>query len=304
MNATIFLAHEAEKLKQDLEEQHDQETRRGVPQHLLVLPGQIITKESGYLRGHGTFEKDGALLASVSGVVERVNKLISVKPLKSRYPGEVGDVVVGRITEVLQKVWKVDVNGRQNGLLMLSAINLPGGVQRRRTTSDELQMRSFFVENDVISAEVQQIYSDGLLALHTRSLKYGKLTNGQLITVPSALIKRVKNHFYTFPFGVDVILGNNGNIWITESSKEKELEFPTEQPEKDRNFTISAATREKICRVRNSIEALSIAFIAIYPDTILDTYLESLDRNIHPKDMLKPDMIVEITQRARERGTS
>jgi len=39
-------------------------------------------------------------MASVAGVVERVNKLISVKPLRTRYTAEIGDVVVGRITEV------------------------------------------------------------------------------------------------------------------------------------------------------------------------------------------------------------
>lgn len=33
--------------------------------------------------------------------MERVNKLLSVKPLKTRYTGEIGDIVVGRITEVL-----------------------------------------------------------------------------------------------------------------------------------------------------------------------------------------------------------
>ena len=36
-------------------------------------------------RGHGTYTCDGKLYASVAGVVERVNKLICVKPLKSRY---------------------------------------------------------------------------------------------------------------------------------------------------------------------------------------------------------------------------
>ena len=48
-----------------------------------------------------------------------------------RYTGEIGDVVVGRITEVAQKRWKVDVSARQDAILMLSSINLPGGVQVR-----------------------------------------------------------------------------------------------------------------------------------------------------------------------------
>ena len=35
-------------------------------------------------RGHGTFMQDDKLHASVAGVVERVNKLICIKPLKTR----------------------------------------------------------------------------------------------------------------------------------------------------------------------------------------------------------------------------
>ena len=36
-------------------------------------------------RGHGTYMEEEKLHASVAGVVERVNKLICVKPLKTRY---------------------------------------------------------------------------------------------------------------------------------------------------------------------------------------------------------------------------
>ena len=63
-----------------------------------------------------------------------------------RYNPEVGDLVIGRITEVRifvpacasehnerRKVqprrWKVDANARQDAVLMLSSVNLPGGVQ-------------------------------------------------------------------------------------------------------------------------------------------------------------------------------
>eukprot|EP01111_Echinosteliopsis_oligospora_P017405 TRINITY_DN7517_c0_g1_i2.p1 TRINITY_DN7517_c0_g1~~TRINITY_DN7517_c0_g1_i2.p1 ORF type:complete len:146 (-),score=35.30 TRINITY_DN7517_c0_g1_i2:511-948(-) len=116
-----------------------------------VMPGDIVTTEVGFMRGHGTFVEEDKLIASVSGIVERVDKLISVRPLRSRYTGEVGDVVVGRVTELGPKRWRVELNARQEGQLLLSAIHLPGGVQRRRTQSDELHMREFFTENDLIS---------------------------------------------------------------------------------------------------------------------------------------------------------
>lgn len=71
--------------------------------------------------------EEDALTASVAGVVEQVNKLISVRPIKNRYNGEIGDVIVGRITEVQQKRWKVDTNSRLDSVLLLSSVNLPGG---------------------------------------------------------------------------------------------------------------------------------------------------------------------------------
>lgn len=50
-------------------------------------------------------------------------------------------------------------------------------LQRRRSAEDEQMMRKHLQEGDLISAEVQNIFSDGSLSLHTRSLKYGKVVN-------------------------------------------------------------------------------------------------------------------------------
>ncbi len=46
------------------------------------------------------YVEDNKMIASVCGVVERVNKLISVRPYKSRYVPKIGDVVIGRVTDV------------------------------------------------------------------------------------------------------------------------------------------------------------------------------------------------------------
>lgn len=77
--------------------------------------------------GHGTYASDDCLKASVAGVMQKVNKLICVRPLKNRYVGEIGDVVVGRVLEVQQRRWKVETNSRLDSVLQLSSVNLPGG---------------------------------------------------------------------------------------------------------------------------------------------------------------------------------
>ncbi|KAJ1564088.1 Exosome complex component RRP4, partial [Cladochytrium tenue] len=131
------------------------------------------------------------------------------------YGGEIGDVVVGRIVELAQRRWKVDINGRQDAILTLAAVNLPGGELRRRSEEDELQMRSLLREGDMISAEIQAFFQDGAASLHTRSFKYGKLRTGTLVTIPAYTVKRSKTHFVSLACGVDVVLGVNGNCWVT-----------------------------------------------------------------------------------------
>ncbi|KAJ6651993.1 hypothetical protein lerEdw1_015850 [Lerista edwardsae] len=266
----------------------------------LVAPGDTITTDPGYMRGHGTYLGDEKLVASVAGVVDRVNKLVCVKALKTRYNGEVGDVVVGRITEVQQKRWKVETNSRLDSVLLLSSMNLPGGELRRRSAEDELAMRDYLQEGDLISpsrqAEVQAVFSDGAVSLHTRSLKYGKLGQGVLVQVSPSLVKRQKTHFHDLPCGASIILGNNGFIWI----------YPTpEQKDEDAGgFVINLEPvplpeREVISRLRNCIVALVAQKLALYDTSILYCYEASLPHQI--KDLLKPEVMDEIVLETRQR---
>ena len=235
----------------------------------IVTPGEPIPAEPGFLRGHGTLvRRDGALIATVAGMVERVNKLVSVRPLRSsRYVGEVGDVVVGRILEVGQKRWKVDVGGRQEAILMLSSINLPGGEQRRRTAEDQLNMRQFYVEHDLVSAEIQAFFQDGSMSLHTRSLMYGKLSNGVLVAdadVDEASATSTHRLWCPRHFGM------NGFVWVSarkllhhsRGRGGKAATLPAQQwKERARRRRPKRAARprgyERVCRARTASRPLT-----------------------------------------------
>ncbi|KAJ8608169.1 hypothetical protein MRB53_039767 [Persea americana] len=161
--------------------------------HNMTIPGQLITSDTQFMR---------------------------VTPIKSRYTPEIGDLVVGVITELGQKKWKVDINSRVDATLQLASINLPGGIQRRKTGSDELQMRSFFQEGDLLVAEVQSIYHDGSVSLHTRSLKYGKLRNGQFLKLAKSRtggVIRSKQSTVQIK-DCDLILGVNGYAFVHSES--------------------------------------------------------------------------------------
>lgn len=183
-----------------------------------LLPGRTICEEEDFLRGHGTQKLDSKIISSVYGTQRIINKLVSVVPANLfQYSAEIGDVVVGRVCEVLNKKWKVFLNSKNEATLHLSAINIPGIEQRKRIESDEMKMREYFNIADLIVAEVQKI-STGRIALHTRNEKYRKLDHGILLQLPPMLIPRLKSYFFESE-NAEVIVGSNGFVYIGAKQK-------------------------------------------------------------------------------------
>ncbi|XP_015379833.1 PREDICTED: exosome complex component RRP4 [Diuraphis noxia] len=262
---------------------------------IIFTPGEKIRDQAGFMRGHGTYVSAGSLKATVAGVEQNINKLVTVSPLRCRYNGEIGDVVIARVTELVHKRWKVDINARLDAVLLLTSIQLPGGELRRRGMEDEQSMRSYLSEGDLISAEVHSVFADGSLSLHMRSLKYGKLGQGVLVKVQSNLIKRSKNHFHNLSAGVSVILGNNGYIWIEPTNDNKDpVGF-----EVDLQQVVDIGDRQTISRVRNVVLALSYYKMLIY-DTSIQYALEESNKYT-VSDLLTAEACYDIVNLTRHR---
>ncbi|CAB4064885.1 RRP4 [Lepeophtheirus salmonis] len=269
----ISLANEWEKPPEDVDEATT-----------FVTPGDIITRESGYMRGHGTYASDEGneekecLIASVGGVVKRVNKLIRVLPLRSTYQGEIGDVLVGRIVEVQQKRWKVEVNSRLDAILHLSSVNLSLG------------------EGDLISAEVQTLYKDGSMSIHTRSLKYGKLEGGTVVKVSPSLIKRQKDPFPHVPWSIKSMI----------SISEEDDDYEKQEYENGSNSfddsdlgLIESNPRLAIARLRNVVLALAANGVQLWDTSIIYGFKAS--ENYDPKSLLKRDVMYDVARKTQLR---
>lgn len=275
----------------------------------IVTPGEVVTTETTWMRGHGTFTAADSptILATLAGTLLRTNKLLSVTPLRARYIPSIGDLVIGRIVEVQSRRWKVDIAAPLLAQLPLSSINLPGGVLRRRTTADELQMRQYFQEGELVLAEVQSVgQSDGTAMLHTRSLKYGKLRNGMFLSVTGASggpgVVRSKRQTFTMTMSggageVDVVLGVNGFVWISRHVEPQ----AAEQSEKlgrqgisitsleetvsasiysSQNDDIPQSTRREIVRLAGCVRALAEGAVRVDEETVTKAYEAALEIEI------------------------
>lgn len=180
-----------------------------------LLPGDNVCDADGFIRGHGTLIVDNMITSTYFGRMKQINKLVTVEPHFSfKYTPEIGDVVIGRVTGIYNKRWKLDTNCKSDTTLSLSAINLPGVMQRRKSEEDEMNMREFFDLNDLVVCEVQKVNKSGSAALHTRNDRYRKLEGGVLVTVPPYLLAPLKTRFIK-KCDIEVICGCNGYIWIT-----------------------------------------------------------------------------------------
>ncbi|KAK4089752.1 hypothetical protein Purlil1_5855 [Purpureocillium lilacinum] len=264
----------------------------------ILTPGSVITSNPQWMRGHGTYVPPNStdITSSLAGTLTKTNKLLSVRPLRARYTPEIGDLVVGRIVEVQARRWRVDVAASQLAILQISAINLPGGILRKRTETDELQIRSFFAEGDLVVAEVQQLHQDGAASLHTRSLKYGKLRNGVFAGVTGTGggggVVRSKRQVWTTEAAngagkIDVLLGVNGYIWISrhvEGDPAAEAaginrmeETVSSKVYSSQNDDIDVATMREIARFRSVILALVENGLRVDEDTVTRAYHEAVE---------------------------
>ena len=260
-------------------------------------------------RGHGTYtlpDDPTQITASLAGPLTKTNKLLSTSPLRARYIPSIGDLIVGRIVTVEKARWKVDVGAPLLANLLLSSINLPGGLLRRRTTADELQMRMYLQEGDLLVAEVGELHRDGSAGLHTRSLKYGKLRDGMLVVVAGQgsggggkVVRGRKQMFNldrrmgsTSTEHVGIILGVNGYVWLSRASADGEAslgkgaggvsisnldEAVSRTIYSSQNGSIDDSTRREIAVVAECIQTLITGGVRVDADTVSKAYEAAAD---------------------------
>ncbi|KAJ0027936.1 hypothetical protein Pint_36007 [Pistacia integerrima] len=299
----------------------------------VTVADSIPIYEDGILKGHGTSDRKGELVATVCGVVERINKLIYVRTLRSRYKPETGDIVIGRVIEVAPKRWKLEglfavERGWNRSFEELSNVysgerkSAPGSTasppMRRRTAVDELNMRSIFTENDLVCAEVRSSQNDGSLQLQARSQKYGKLEKGQLLMIDPYLVKRRKQHFHHLEqYGIDLILGCNGFVWVGEHVEARDtiVVNDSEQLAKKSGGTsmdldeqvenhTPPETRQNICRIANAIRVLSALGFNVILEVITETVKLSNTMNLDIHEMLGSEFYVLVAEKEAERRSS
>ena len=187
----------------------------------IVTPGDLLA-ENDYVAGDNTYKENGKIYATRVGLVDYDNRRVSVVALKAFYIPYIGDLVIGKVTDVTLGVWLIDINAPYPAVLRASdALNRPFKPQR-----DELS--SIFDVGDVVIAEIVAYDRTRDPLLTVSDLGLGKVKRGQIIEVTPTKIPRVigrQGSMITMlkqETGCQITVGQNGVILVSGKSLEDE----------------------------------------------------------------------------------
>lgn len=141
-----------------------------------------------------------------------------------------------------------------------------------------------------------------------------------MLTVPPYLVKRRKQHFHNLEkYGIDLILGCNGFIWVGEhvevtddmvvdqvnNSEQQSAKSDVKilsREEQERSYT-PQETRENICRTANAIRVLSTLGFNITVEVIMETVdlSSSLKQQVPIHEMLGSEFCVLVAEKEAAR---
>ncbi len=163
----------------------------------IILPGDKILE--GRTSIPNTYTDGTSTYAAVVGTLDSEGRYIS---LENRYRSMVGDVVLGVITDMIHAGYRVDLN-----------MPFEGFIPTRNVRGD-------FQLGDFVMCKVKSVSEVGDIDLgEVRRLPKGKVVEFPPAKVPrligrrSSMLLLLKDHA-----GGDIMVGNNGYVWISEKS--------------------------------------------------------------------------------------
>ncbi len=185
----------------------------------IVTPGEAIVRGNDYLPGDYTRRDGEAIIAVRYGLADISGRLVKVIPLSGVYVPRKGNSVIGRVIDVTFNGWIIDTSAPYQAFL--SAMDAGRYVSKNNLTE-------FLDFGDMIVAEVFSVKPRGIdLTMKGKGL--GKLENGIIISINPNKVPRVIGkegsmiNMIKKETGCNIIVGQNGLVWIRGSSVEAEL---------------------------------------------------------------------------------
>ena len=185
----------------------------------IVIPGEVIATGDKFLPGEGTEKKDGKIVAVRYGLAEETKDLVKVISLSGVYQPRRGNVVIGKVENVIHSGWIIDIGVADNAFLSLAEVP-------RYINKNELE--ELMDIGDMVVAKIWSINQRGI-DLSIKSRGFGKLEKGIIIRINSNKVPRIIGKEGSMislikeETNCRITVGQNGFIWIEGDTIEDEI---------------------------------------------------------------------------------
>jgi len=193
-----------------------------IEERKVVVPGESIAKGMEFLPGSGAYRINDEIKACVLGLTNVNGSVIKVIPLSGAYWPEYGDHVIGEVVDVTYSMWDIDILGP-------SVAHLQTSEGSRRYIDDRTDLSKIYDIGDYVFAKVIKASDPLFTGLTMRDIGCRKLEPGLIVKINPAKVPRLigkkgsmVNALKT-ETGCDVLIGQNGVVWIRGADPKKEL---------------------------------------------------------------------------------
>ncbi len=185
----------------------------------MVIPGETIVSGNEFLPGDGAYRSGTDVVAERYGVSNISDKHVRVIPISGAYYPRRGNTIIGTIADITFNGWLIDFGGAQNAFLPVSEV--PRYINRN-------ELREYLDFGDSVVVKVWDVKSRGVDA-SMKMRGFGKIEGGVIINVSpnkvpriigkeGSMVKMIKDST-----GCNLTVGQNGKVWISGDSSDKEL---------------------------------------------------------------------------------
>jgi len=188
----------------------------------IAVPGESLAEGMDYLPGKGTYRDKEVIRAAILGLVQIEGRAIKLIPLSGKYLPKKGDMIIGKVKEIIMSGWIIDTNSAYHAMLGMrdaTADYIPKGAD----------LTQYFTFGDYLVCKITNVTSQKLVDVTLRGPGLRKLREGRIITVNTHKVPRIigkKGSMVSMikqATDCNIIVGQNGVIWL--QGKEPEMEF-------------------------------------------------------------------------------
>ncbi len=185
----------------------------------VVVPGEVIVEGDDYLPGDNTEKRNGKIYSLRYGLCEESRDLIRVIPLAGVYEPRRGNVVIGKVENIVGNGWVIDIGAADSAFLNI--MEVPRYVNK--DAMDEV-----LAIDDMVICKIWSIGKRGIdLSLKGRGFR--RIDEGIVFKINPSKVPRVIGKEGSMikiikqGTGCDIHVGQNGYALINGDSIEDEL---------------------------------------------------------------------------------